>query len=269
MSNFLNKLLGKDGESTSHSCSHKADVKCESGTCSTSITGGEKLGRKSDDEIVNINTDEQVIEGRTVQREGVNIKSIVSSDIISNVAIANQQKLNDLISKLTKIDAEIQREIDLIVARTHHQQEELLRKANEDINQIDTKYRLRLQKMVEEIDVNKAKQIAEIEKELNKLQSGILKAAKNDIDLLNRKAAGLKIDILQEAQSKVALQTGDITTQAQHLSETLTHHQSTGTTTIKTDVSAVATPNEIGSTETIEKICIRDNHGSASGAQRI
>ncbi|CAF4594054.1 unnamed protein product [Rotaria sp. Silwood1] len=281
MNQFINKLLGKDDE---HCHSHKSDEKCESETCNSLILGGEKLGCKTDNKPININTDEHIIEGRTIQHDGVNIKSTVSSDVSSTVSIANQQKLTDLVSKLSsthaqineyanrqtaKIDEEIQREIDLIVARTRQQQEELLRKANEETYQIDAEYRLRLQKMVEEIDANKAKRIADIEKELNKLQGDILQGAKNDIDLLNKKAASLKLDILQEAQSRAALETNDLTSQAKYLGQASTLHQSTGTTTIKTDISAVATANETNGTKMTGKVSSKDTHVSTSGAHRI
>ncbi|CAF3424116.1 unnamed protein product [Rotaria sp. Silwood1] len=281
MNQFINKLLGKDDE---HCHSHKSDVKCDNETCNSLILGGEKLGCKTDNKPININTDEQIIEGRTIQHDGVNIKSTVSSDVSSTVSIANQQKLTDLVSKLSsthaqineyanrqtaKIDVEIQREIDLIVARTRQQQEELLRKANEETYQIDAEYRLRLQKMVEEIDANKAKRIADIEKELNKLQGDILQGAKNDIDLLNKKAASLKLDILQEAQSRAALETNDLTSQAKYLGQASTLHQSTGTTTIKTDISAVATANETNGTKMTGKVSTKDTHVSTSGAHRI
>ncbi|CAF0771638.1 unnamed protein product [Rotaria sordida] len=284
MSNFFTKLLGKDDDSTNHSHSHKGDVKCESETCGTSITGGEKHGRKSDSTIINTNTDKQVIEGRTTQHEGVNVKSTVSSDVSSSVTIANQQQLNDLISKISlthseindyanrqtaKINEEIQREIDQVVGRTRLQQEDLVRKANEQTSQIDTEHRARLQKMVEEIDADRAKRIAEIEKELNKLQASILQAAKNDIDLLNKKSANLKIDILQEAQSKATTAANDITSQASHLGQASTLHQSTGTTVIKTDVSAVSPASETDNTQTIGKLAAKETHALDSGAQRI
>ncbi|CAF1014867.1 unnamed protein product [Rotaria sp. Silwood1] len=123
--------------------------------------------------------------------------------------------------------------------------------------------------MVEEIDANKAKRIADIEKELNKLQGDILQGAKNDIDLLNKKAASLKLDILQEAQSRAALETNDLTSQAKYLGQASTLHQSTGTTTIKTDISAVATANETNGTKMTGKVSSKDTHVSTSGAHRI
>jgi hypothetical protein len=95
--------------------------------------------------------------------------------------------------------------------------------------------------MVEEIDANKAKRIAEIEKELNEQQNGILLAARNEIDELNKRAAKLKIGILESAQAKAAYDANQITAEATRLGQTSTVHQSSGTTTIKTEVSAAAT----------------------------
>ncbi len=140
-----------------------------------------------------------------------------------------------------KVNEEIQREIDAVVGRTRREQDELLRKANERTRDIDSEYHARLQLMVEEIDANKAKRIAEIEKELNEQQNGILLSARNEIDELNKRAAKLKIGILESAQAKAAYDANQITAEAARLGQTSTVHQSSGTTTIKTEVSAATT----------------------------
>jgi len=161
-----------------------------------------------------------------------------------------------------KINEEIQREIDQVVARTRQQQDELLRKANEHTTQIDAEYRARLQKMVEEVDAAKAKRIAEIETDLNSQQATILEAARNEIDVLNQKAANLKIGALQQAQAQAASQANDISAQAAHLGQASTVHQSTGSTTIKTEVSAAATTREAGGSTS----GTHGSHGSAGGS---
>lgn len=158
-------------------------------------------------------------------------------------------QIDDYAKKQTaKINEEIQRQIDQVVARTRREQDELLRRANEHTAQIDAEYRARLQKMVEEVDATKAKRIAEIEKELNDQQNGILQLARAEIDQLNQKAASMKIDVLQQAQVKAAADASSITAQAASLGQTSTVHQSTGTTTIKTEVSAATTTKETDTT---------------------
>jgi len=249
MTSIINKLLGKDDDKHSHdSHSHTHESKSQSGSVSSATT--------------NTSTGGGVVEGRVVERDGVNIRSTVSSDTSSTVQLANQQKLNDLVTRLgathsqideyartqtEKIDAEIQREIDAVLARTRTEQDNLLRKANEHTAQIDSEYRARLQKMVEEVDATKAKRIAEIEKELNDQQAGILKNARNDIDQLNKKAANLKIGVLNDAQARAAADAKEITTQAANFGQASTVHQSTGTTTIKTEVSAATHSKQVGS----------------------
>ena len=225
---------------------------------------------------VNTSLGGPVVEGRTVQHDGVNIKSSISSDVSSTVSVANQQKLNDLVSKLgripsgtnnthepdfplgsthtqidqyskkqsEKINDQIQGEIDQVVTRTRLHQEELLRRANEHTAQIDAEYRARLQKMVEEVDTAKAKRIAEIETELNKQQADILQGARSEIDQLNQKAATLKIGVLHDAQVKAAANADAITAEATSIGQTSTLHQSKGTTTIKTEVSAASTTKD-------------------------
>ncbi len=152
-----------------------------------------------------------------------------------------------------------------MLARTQQQQQDLLRKANEHTNQIDTEYRARLQKMVEEVDAVKAKRIAEIETDLNTQQASILQAARNEIDTLNQKAANLKIGALQQAQAQAASQANDITAQAAHLGQATTGHQATGTTTIKTEVSAAATTKEAGGSSSTA----HGSHGTAGGAHTV
>jgi hypothetical protein len=112
---------------------------------------------------------------------------------------------------------------------------------------MDSEYRVQLQQMVEQIDTDKAKRIAEIEQLLNKQQANILEIARNEIDQLNQKAASLKIGVLQQAQAQAASDASEITAQAALLGQTSTVPQSTGTTTIKTEVSAVATTKDAGS----------------------
>ena len=141
-------------------------------------------------------------------------------------------------------------------------QDTLLRKANEHTTQIDAEYRAQLQKMVEEVDAAKAKRIAAVETELNKQQADILQAARAEVDQLNQKAANLKIGVLQQAQAKAAADANAITAEAAHLGQASTVHQSSGTTTIKTEVSAAATTKEVGGTTTV----VRDGnaaHGNA------
>lgn len=262
MSSIINKLLGKDDDKHHGTHAHSQDVKCSSGTCSTTTTtGGEACGTKCDSKNINTCAGSSIQgEGRTV--DGVNIKSTVTSDTSSTVQLANQQKLTELVSRLgathsqideyarqqtEKINDEIQREIDQVVARTRQQQDELLRKANEHTAQIDSEYRARLQKMVEEVDAAKAKRIAEIESDLNKQQADILTSARTEIDQLNQKAANLKIGVLQQAQAKAASDANAITAEASHLGQASTVHQSTGTTTIKTEVAAATTSRDAGS----------------------
>lgn len=255
MASIINKLLGKDTES-SHE--HKTETKCADGSCSTTVTGGEKHGNKQDSKSGNTQSDNS--DTRTVQRDGVNIKSTISTDGSSSVSLVNQQKLSDLVAKLgsthsqideyaktqsEKIDEQIRREVDEVVGRTRRDQEELLRKANEHTAKIDTEYRARLQAMVEELDAAKAKRISEIEVDLNNQQAAILQAARNDIDVLNKKAAQLKIGVLETAEAKVANASRDIANSA-HLDKAATIHQASGTTTIKTEVSAAATTTAAG-----------------------
>ena len=145
-----------------------------------------------------------------------------------------------------KINDEIQREIDAVLTRTRAHQDELLRRANANTTTIDAEYRAQLQKMVEEVDAAKAKRIAEIETELNKQQADILQNARTEIDQLNQKAANMKIGVLQQAQVKAAADATAITAEAANLGQSSTLHQSKGTTTIKTEVSAAATTKDIG-----------------------
>jgi len=98
MSAIINKLLGRDDE-TEHS--RKNGTKSGSVTLTTSITGGEKCGNKQECKTGTCETCGPTLESRTIQRDGVNIKSTIStSEGNSSVSFINQQKLNDLVTKL-------------------------------------------------------------------------------------------------------------------------------------------------------------------------
>lgn len=281
MTSIINKILGKDHE---HDQTRKTEIKCEDGSCSKTVTGAHKKecktsctsGEKCDQKMECKTTcaGGETCETRTVQRDGVNIKSTISSDGASTVSLANQQKLTDLVTKLgsthsqidqyarnqtEKIDEQIQREIDEVVGRTRREQDDLLHKANEHTAEIDKEYQARLQLMVEEIDAAKAKRIAEIETDLNNQQAAILQAARNDIDALNKKAARLKIGVLEAAEARVEAEARNIAANAT-LDKATTIHQATGTTTIKTEVSAAATTTA----ESKSAAQARDAAGSAT-----
>lgn len=100
MTSIINKLLGKDHDNDH---SHKSETKCESGTCSTTVSAAHKQGAAKVSECNtstctrNTGTESET---HAVQRDGVNIKSTISTEGNSTVSLANQQKLVDLVSKL-------------------------------------------------------------------------------------------------------------------------------------------------------------------------
>jgi hypothetical protein len=85
MSHIINKILGREEETERHS---GTVIRTEMGSSS-----GDKKRTEGD----------QSSETRTVQRDGVNIKSTVSSDTTSTVSMINQQKINELVTKLGKL----------------------------------------------------------------------------------------------------------------------------------------------------------------------
>jgi hypothetical protein len=90
MSNFINKILGKD-ETESHS---GVIIKTQAGgptrTNETHVQGQTDAGFVA-------------VDSRTTQRDGVNITSTVSSDVASTISMSNQQKINDLVKKLGEL----------------------------------------------------------------------------------------------------------------------------------------------------------------------
>jgi hypothetical protein len=121
--------------------------------------------------------------------------------------------------------------------------------------------------MVEQIDADKARRIAEVEQLLNRQQADILELARNEIDQLNQKAANLKIGALEQAQARAANEASEITAQAAHLGQSSTVHQSTGTTTIKTEVTAATTTKDAGSSSATVTTENRESCESASAAK--
>lgn len=248
MSKFIDKLFGHDDEKKT-TAAVRQETHQATGTTSTHAA---------------TSSTQNAAMGAAHQRDGVNVRSTVTSDSSSSISLANQQRLTDLVTQLgsthsqideyarqqeAKIDAEIQREIDQVVAGIRGRQDELVRRATERTAQIDHDYRTRLQQMVEQVDAEKAKNIADIENELNRTQAEILGKAKTDIDALNKKAANLKIGVLQDAQARAASSATALAAEASHLGQASTIHQSSGTTVIKTETSASASTAVGGQTK--------------------
>jgi len=90
MSNFINKILGKD-ETESHS---GVIIKTQAG--GPARTSDIHVQGKTDAGFV-------AVDSRTTQLDGVNITSTVSSDVASTISMSNQQKINDLVKKLGEL----------------------------------------------------------------------------------------------------------------------------------------------------------------------
>lgn len=112
-----------------------------------------------------------------------------------------------------QISEEVAAGINRVVADTRNQQAALLADANARSQAIEEEYKMKIQKLVEELDVVRAQNLATLEKDLNLRQEMILETAKKRIDDLNEEGNRLKLGALCEAQAQANSKVESITEQ--------------------------------------------------------
>ncbi|CAF1608194.1 unnamed protein product, partial [Didymodactylos carnosus] len=185
----------------------------------------------------------------TAASDDVRVRSSVTSDTQSKVAMENTTRINELLQKLgtthtqvddyskqrtDKINQAVNASIQKVVADTRTQQEQLLQDANVRTKAFEEEYKVKLEAFLDELNVQKAKELADMERELNARQQGILDQARQRIDQLNSQANDAKLNVMKEAQAQINAQVEGITDQVQHLGaeDAARHLQSTTTTVI-------------------------------------
>jgi len=197
--------------------------------------------------------------GSSTSASGVQVKSKVSTDAFTKVTAQSQMKVKDLLGKLgsthsqideyskkqnQKITDQVKANIQKVVEETQAQQEQLLSETNTRSQAIEHEYSTKLEaavtKIVEELDVPKAQELANLEKDMQQRQEAILTLARKRIDDLNADANQAKIGVLLEAQTTAKDQAAAITDQVANLSaaDSQRRMEAKTTTTIESQTKA-------------------------------
>jgi len=144
------------------------------------------------------------IEHTTINRENVQVSSTISHDGINTAALnIGSDKLNQLMDRLStthaqldqytqrrtqQISVETQNIINKILEETKEKQRELLLEAQQRSQLFQEEYQNDLQIKVNQLNEEKAQQLADLEKNLNSQQEFILINARQQIDSLQRDA---------------------------------------------------------------------------------
>jgi len=113
--------------------------------------------------------------------------------------------------RTAEISDAVSSSIEKVVADTAAQQQQLLADANERSAAIEMEYKRRLQERVEQLDIEKAVLLAELERALNDRQEAILLKARQDIDFVQNAANQEKLAVFKEAQARANQQVDQIT----------------------------------------------------------
>jgi len=143
-----------------------------------------------------------------------------------------------------KITDQVKANIQKVVEETQAQQEQLLKEANTRSQAIEHEHAAKLEaavtKLVEELDVPKAQELANLEKDMQQRQEAILAQARKRIDDLNADANQAKIGVLLEAQTSEQKHAAAVADQVANLSaaEAQRRMESKTTTTIESQTQA-------------------------------
>jgi hypothetical protein len=144
------------------------------------------------------------VEHTKINKENVEVSSSISHDAVNKVALnVGADKLSALMDRLStthaqldnytqkrthQISVETQSIINKILEETKEKQRELLVEAQVKSQEFQEEYQNDLQVKVNQLNEEKAQQLADLEKNLNNQQEFILTNARQNIDLLQKQA---------------------------------------------------------------------------------
>ncbi|UJR29822.1 hypothetical protein I4U23_017365 [Adineta vaga] len=218
----------------------------------------------------NIETIENVtstdVQHSTIHKDNVQVSSAISHDAKNKVALnIGSEKLSQLMDRLStthaqldnytqkrtqQISIETQNIINKILEETKDKQRLLLLEAQTKSEEFQQEYQNDLQNKVNQLNEEKAQQLALLEKSLNQQQELILINARNTIDQLQQDANQRKINILQQAQEVTNARIEQITEQVVHIGQEDSANRLASSTTTVITTQAVAQ----GQTEQIHSV---------------
>ncbi|CAF1311186.1 unnamed protein product [Rotaria sordida] len=217
------------------------------------------MSAQSNSEEFSINDGQRI---RTT-KENVEVSSSINHDARDTVQISDYSiQFSQLMDRLSKthsqidqytqtrtnqISVETEKIIKKILEETEQKQKELLLEAQMKSQLYQEQYQNNLQMKVNQLNEEKAQELADLEQNLNQQQELILTNARNKVDLLQTEANQRKMNILQQGQQITNSQLEEITGELVEIGrqDSEIRLASTTTTIIATEAVAQQQPEPI------------------------
>lgn len=212
--------------------------------------------------------------------DSTRVESMLNTQTHSCINLSTSEKIDDLIKNLnrihTQLDDSIKRrtqqistETESILAHiineTQQEQQRLLYYAKEQQTKQDEHYRDLLQKYISQLDEIRAKELIQLQEELQNGREQIMKVSQMKIMTVNEQANMIKSKIVKEEQQQASMKIDAVNVQLQSLSTDETFQQLGSEIITKTNVitNANVGTKAVGqscSFEFIQDVSIEDSH---------
>jgi len=187
----------------------------------------------------------------SINLDSTHVESILDTQTHSCINLSTSDKIDELIKNLNRIHTQLddaikrrtqQVSVDTesvlahIINETHEEQQRLLHYAKEQQTIQDEHYRELLQKYISELDEMRAKELTQLQEELQNCREQILQASQMKIMTVNEQANIIKSKIVQEEQRQASMKIDAVNVQLQNLSTDETFQQLGSELLTKTNV---------------------------------
>jgi hypothetical protein len=164
--------------------------------------------------------------------DSTHVESVLNSQSHSCINLSTSEKIDELIKNLNHIHTQLDESIKYrteqvstdtksvlahIIDETQQEQQRLLYYAKEQQTRQDEHYCELLQKYISQLDGMKAKELAQLQEELQVCREQIMQVSQFKIKTVNEQANILKSDIVREEQQQASMKIDAINIQLQNL----------------------------------------------------
>lgn len=164
--------------------------------------------------------------------DSTHVESVLNTQTHSCINLSTSEKIDELIKNLnrihTQLDDNIKRRTQLvstdtesvlahIINETQQEQQRLLYYAKEQQTKRDEHYRELLQKYISQLDEMKAKELAQLQEELQDCREQIMQVSQTKIKTVNEQANIIKSNIVKGEQQQASMKLDTINVQLQNL----------------------------------------------------
>lgn len=183
--------------------------------------------------------------------DSTHIESILNTQTHSCINLSTSEKIDELIKSLNRIhtqlddsikrrtqqiSAETESVLAHIINETQQEQQRLLYYAKEQQTKQDEHYRDLLQKYISQLDEMKAKDLTQLQEELQNCREQIMQVSQMKIMTVNEQANIIKSKIVKEEQQQASMKIDVVNVQLQNLSTDETFQQLGSEIMTKTNV---------------------------------